>query len=130
MLPQEFQETHAQLTELGVNLLQYLSEFRESRQDRDGKSLESVQADVKKALSALKESRYEVAVVAPMKAGKSTFLNSMIGADLLASESAACTICRTEVRHIEPDQTPRLLEYWDNQDKGEILVEGNAGIAE
>ena len=126
MLPQEFQETHAQLTELGVNLLQYLSEFRESRQDRDGKSLESVQADVKKALSALKESRYEVAVVAPMKAGKSTFLNSMIGADLLASESAACTICRTEVRHIEPDQTPRLLEYWDNQDKGEILVEGNA----
>ncbi|MCY7323607.1 MAG: dynamin family protein [Phormidesmis sp. CAN_BIN36] len=128
MLPQEFQETHAQLTELGVNLLQYLSEFKESRQDRDGKSLESVQADVKKALTALKESRYEVAVVAPMKAGKSTFLNSMIGADLLASESAACTICRTEVRHISPDQTPRLLEYWGNQERGQLLAEGNAQV--
>jgi GTPase Era involved in 16S rRNA processing len=126
MLHQKFQETHAQLIELGANLLQYLTEFRESRQGIDGKSLDSVQQDIQKALTALKESRYEVAVVAPMKAGKSTFLNSIIGADLLASESAACTICRTEVRHIQPDQTPRLLEYWDNSNKGEILVEGNA----
>ncbi|NJR50282.1 MAG: dynamin family protein [Leptolyngbyaceae cyanobacterium CSU_1_3] len=128
MLYQRFQETYAQLTELGANLLQYLIEFREGRQGLDGASLDSVQNDIQKALTALKESRYEVAVVAPMKAGKSTFLNSMIGADLLASESAACTICRTEVRHIRPDQTPRLLEYWDHSSKGEVLVEGNAEV--
>lgn len=128
MLHQKFQETHVQLTELGANLLQYLIEFRETRPGSDGKSLDSVQVDIEKALTALKESRYEVAVVAPMKAGKSTFLNSMIGADLLASESAACTICRTEVRHIQPGQTPRLLEYWDGQPRGTVLVEGNAQV--
>ncbi|BAU13056.1 hypothetical protein LEP3755_35920 [Leptolyngbya sp. NIES-3755] len=126
MLHQKFQETHAQLTELGANLLQYLTEFRESSHGIDGKSLESVQADIQTALNALKENRYEVAVVAPMKAGKSTFLNSMIGADLLASESAACTICRTEVRHLQSGQTPRLMEYWNDQNRGEILVEGDA----
>ena len=128
MLHQKFQETHLQLTELGANLLQYLIEFRETRPGSDGKSLDSVQVDIEKALTALKESRYEVAVVAPMKAGKSTFLNSMIGADLLASESAACTICRTEVRHIQPGQTPRLLEYWDGQPRGTVLVEGDAQV--
>jgi GTPase Era involved in 16S rRNA processing len=126
MMHQKFQETHNQLTELGANLLQYLIEFKESRQGIGGASLNSIQDDLQNALNGLKESRYEVAVVAPMKAGKSTFLNSMIGADLLASESAACTICRTEVRHIQLGQTPRLLEYWDNQDRGEILVEGDA----
>lgn len=128
MLHQKFQETRLQLTELGANLLQYLIEFRETRPGSDGKSLDSVQVDIEKALTALKESRYEVAVVAPMKAGKSTFLNSMIGADLLASESAACTICRTEVRHIQPGQTPRLLEYWDGQPRGTVLVEGDAQV--
>lgn len=126
MMHQRFQETHTELAELGAKLLRYLVEHKESIQGIEGRSLNSVEADIKTALSALKESRYEVAVVAPMKAGKSTFLNSMIGADLLASESAACTICRTEVRHIQQGQTPRLLEHWEGQERSEVLIEGDA----
>lgn len=128
MLHHKFQETHAQLTELGANLLQYLIEFRQSRQGLDGTSLNSVQIDIQEALGALKENRYEVAVVAPMKAGKSTFLNSIIGADVLASESAACTICLTEIRHIQSGEVPSLREYWDNKQKGELLAEGDAHV--
>jgi GTPase Era involved in 16S rRNA processing len=75
----------------------------------------------------LQDQKYQVAVIAAMKAGKSTFLNSIIGADVLASETAACTICRTDVRHIQPGKTPKLLEYREGQRKPVILVEGDAG---
>ncbi len=61
-----------------------------------------------------------------MKAGKSTFLNAIIGADVLASESAACTICRTDVRHIPQGSTPRLLEYKQGQRQPTIVAEGDA----
>jgi ribosome biogenesis GTPase A len=74
----------------------------------------------------LKEQKYQVAVIAAMKAGKSTFLNAIISADILASETAACTICRTDVKHIPVNQNPRLLEYQEGKTKPIILVEGKA----
>ncbi|MEG4330761.1 dynamin family protein [Microcoleus sp. AT9_A2] len=75
----------------------------------------------------MQDQKYQVAVIAAMKAGKSTFLNSIIGADVLASETAACTICRTDVRHIKPGETPKLLEYREGERKPVILVKGDAG---
>jgi len=74
----------------------------------------------------LKEQKYQVAVIAAMKAGKSTFLNAVIGADVLASETAACTICRTDVKHIPSNQNPRLLEYREGKTQPVVLIEGKA----
>ncbi|MEP0855893.1 dynamin family protein [Trichocoleus sp. DQ-U1] len=71
--------------------------------------------------------KYQVAVIAAMKAGKSTFLNAVIGADVLASESAACTICRTDVLHIDAGQIPRLLEYQEGKRQPIVIAEGDAG---
>ncbi|WP_256871757.1 dynamin family protein [Nostoc sp. TCL26-01] len=75
----------------------------------------------------MQQQKYQVAVIAAMKAGKSTFLNSIIGVDVLASETAACTICRTDVLHIPADQVPRLLEYRAGERKPLVIAEGNEG---
>ena len=129
MSSQEFQAAYNSIKDTGYRLLQYLTEFREGLgiQGDESQGLQSIEDEIKKALKALQDQKYQVAVIAAMKAGKSTFLNSIIGADVLASETAACTICRTDVRHIKPGETPKLLEYREGQRKPVILVEGDAG---
>ncbi|MBD2313329.1 dynamin family protein [Desertifilum sp. FACHB-1129] len=117
MSAQEFQATYTQTQELGNRLLQYLQEINKS-------SLQGVEEDLKKALSALEKQKYQVAVIAAMKAGKSTFLNALIGADVLASETESCTVCRTEVRPIDSSQNPKLLEYQEGKRKPVVLAEG------
>lgn len=129
MSSKQFQSAHGSIYKLGTRLLKYLEEIRQSRLSKgdDTKSLESVENNINKALNALKEQKYQVAVIAAMKAGKSTFLNAVIGADILASETAACTICRTDVRHIPVNQTPRLLEYQAGVRKPIVIAEGDEG---
>jgi GTPase Era involved in 16S rRNA processing len=129
MSSQEFQAAYNSIKDTGYRLLQYLKEFREGLgiQGNESQGLQSIENEITKALNGLQDQKYQVAVIAAMKAGKSTFLNSIIGADILASETAACTICRTDVRHITPGETPRLLEYREGQRKPVIIVEGNAG---
>jgi GTPase Era involved in 16S rRNA processing len=126
MSSEQFQLTHESIHSIGTRLLQYLLEIRSCRlnQGDDTKSLQSVEDDINKALTALKEQKYQVAVIAAMKAGKSTFLNAIIGADILASESEACTVCRTDIRPISAGAAPKLLEYRQEQRKAiEIPVE-------
>ncbi|MBD0263799.1 MAG: dynamin family protein, partial [Tolypothrix sp. Co-bin9] len=129
MSSEKFQAAHHSIYHTGTKLLKYLEGIRQGRlsEGDDTKSLQSIEDDINKALSALKEQKYQVAVIAAMKAGKSTFLNAVIGADVLASESAACTICRTDVRHIPDGQVPRLLEYREGQRRGFVIAEGDAG---
>ena len=128
MSSQEFQAAYTSIYSTGTFLLQYLKEFRDGLriQGDESQGLQSIEDEINKALKALQDQKYQVAVIAAMKAGKSTFLNSIIGADVLASETAACTICRTDVRHIKASETPKLLEYREGQRKPVILVEGDA----
>ncbi|RAM48322.1 MAG: dynamin family protein [Hapalosiphonaceae cyanobacterium JJU2] len=127
MSSKQFQAAHSNICSLGTQLLKYLQEIRQGRlsEGDDTKGLQSVENDITTALTALKEQKYQVAVIAAMKAGKSTFLNSVIGVDVLASETAACTICRTDVLHIPADQVPRLLEYRAGERKPVVIAEGN-----
>ncbi|MEH2064087.1 MAG: dynamin family protein [Nostoc sp.] len=128
MSEQEFQETYNRIRDTGDQLLKYLKELRAGR-FKEGDStqgLQSVEDNITKALKALAEQKYQVAVIAAMKAGKSTFLNAIIGADVLASESEACTVCRTDIRPIDAGQTPRLLEYQAGKREPIVLIEGEA----
>ena len=129
MSSQEFQAAYTSIYNTGTFLLKYLQEFRDGLriQGDESQGLQSIEDEINQALKALQDQKYQVAVIAAMKAGKSTFLNSIIGADVLASETAACTICRTDVRHIKPGETPKLLEYREGERKPVILVEGDAG---
>lgn len=90
----------------------------------DGKNLDNINAQIKKIQGRLKNQNYQVAVIAPMKAGKSTFLNAVIGADILAHESDSCTVCETHVRHIDSDKTPRLIESQGSK-RQPIIFEGD-----
>jgi len=125
---QHYQETHARLHEVGQRLLDYVRELRWAHWNptQDAESFASIQADIQRALTALREQRYQVAAIAAIKAGKSTLLNALIGADVLASESEACTVCRTDVRPIPADQRPRLWEY---REGSRVPVELAAGDA-
>ncbi|HLO86492.1 MAG TPA: dynamin family protein [Nostocaceae cyanobacterium] len=128
MSSEQFQAAHSSIYNLGTRLLQYLQEIRQSRlsEGDDTKSLETVENDINRALTALKEQKYQVAVIAAMKAGKSTFLNSIIGADVLASETEACTVCRTDIRPIDNHATSKLLEYRQGTRKPIEIAQGNS----
>ncbi|MDY6781980.1 MAG: dynamin family protein [Cyanobacteriota bacterium] len=127
MSSQEFQETYENIYTTGIQLLQYLQEMRAAQLSvgNDSQSLQSVETNLTRAMNALQEQRYQVAVIAAMKAGKSTFLNALIGADVLASETEACTVCRTEIRPIAEGETPQLWEYRQGQRKPILLVRGS-----
>lgn len=130
MSSQQFQSTYESVHYTGTRLLQYLRELRLGQlgEGDDTKRLQTVEDDITEALNALKEQKYQVAVIAAMKAGKSTFLNSLIGSDVLASERESCTVCRTDVRPIAAGQTPRLLEYREGQTTPVPLAEGKAEV--
>jgi GTPase Era involved in 16S rRNA processing len=129
MSSEQFQSTYESIYRTGTRLLQYLREIEEGRRSegKDGEGLNSIEGELNKALEALQAQKYQVAVIAAMKAGKSTFLNAMIGADILASESEACTVCRTDVRLLELGQVPRLLEYRQGQRQPVLIAEGDTG---
>lgn len=130
MSSQQFQIAHDSIKKTGNLLLQYMREIRAGKltEGEDTKGLENIENDVKNALEALETQKFQVAVIAAMKAGKSTFLNALIGADILASESEACTVCRTDIRPINNQQIPKLLEYREGHKKPVILIEGEAEI--
>jgi len=129
MSSEQFQSTYESIYDTGTRLLHYLAEMEKGRRSEGNKSegLHGIEDELNKALEALQAQKYQVAVIAAMKAGKSTFLNAMIGADILASESEACTVCRTDVRLLEPGQVPRLLEYRQGQKEPVVICEGDSG---
>ncbi|MCW6037599.1 dynamin family protein [Spirulina subsalsa FACHB-351] len=127
MSSQLFQETHSNINNTGARLLQYIRELRNAQLEGDDtEALQKIEQGIQKALTALHEQRYQVAVIAAMKAGKSTFLNALIGSDVLASETEACTVCRTDVKPIPPTASPCLLEYREGHSEPVAVAEGES----
>ncbi|HRZ84431.1 MAG TPA: dynamin family protein, partial [Candidatus Hydrogenedentes bacterium] len=108
-----------------------IPEFRDA--DLDSRFQECVDPD------------FEVSVIATMKAGKSTFLNAMIGRDLLPEDVEPCTATVTRVRdtdglsafqgrrlcsdsdcYSEWQEVSRgVLEEWNKDDIRQIEIEGD-----
>ncbi|MGF1487542.1 MAG: dynamin family protein [Prochloraceae cyanobacterium] len=130
MYSQHFQTAYSRIDRTGKEIYKYLLDIREDRRQRGNNTeeLQSIKEELKQALLALNNQKYQVAVIAAMKAGKSTFLNATIGADILASESEACTVCRTDVRPLPPEETPKLLEFREGQDKPVLISQGQSAI--
>ena len=124
---ERFQELHTRLSHLGTHFLHYVQELRSGQiqEGRSTQSIDQINNNLENLLEALDRQTYQVAVIAAMNAGKSTLLNVIIGADVLASESKACTVCRTEIRHLDPGTTPYLLEYRANQSEPVLIAEGD-----
>ena len=63
-------------------------------------------AFLKDRVKALKDGRYVLVVVGEVKAGKSTFINALLGerilpTDVLQSSSAVVEICKAEKKYVE-----------------------------
>ncbi len=127
---QHFQKTYNQVDSIGKKIYKYVLDIKQDRRrsGNKGEELEGIKNELRKALLGLKTQKYQVAVIAAMKAGKSTFLNAMIGAEVLPSESEACTVCRTDVRPIRAGEMPRLVEYREGYRQPFPICEGDSAI--
>lgn len=65
--------------------------------DPMGKKYGEFQKDVNQAIENVTKLQLRMAVVAPMKAGKSTITNAVVGQDILPSRNAAMTTLPTEI---------------------------------
>ncbi|MBD2743923.1 dynamin family protein [Coleofasciculus sp. FACHB-1120] len=128
MSSEQFQAAHDSIYITGRLLLQSLQEIRATREGEgeDTKALQRIENDITKALYALKEQKYQVAVIAPLNAGKNTFFNALMGADILPSEAEASTDYRTDIRHIDSGQVPRFLEYREGNRQPVAIASGDA----
>ena len=77
----------------------------------------------------LKERKYTVAVIAAMKAGKSTLFNALLGDDILPNETAACTVAITEIKHSSRD-SGKVKKHLKNGEVIELASQGCGSIQE
>lgn len=55
--------------------------------------------------------QFVISILGSMKSGKSTFVNALIGNDLMPSENEACTLTTTEIVHKKCDDIEIIKEY-------------------
>ncbi len=77
--------------------------------DNSGEKYGVFQKEIKNAVQNVKQLELRMAVVAPMKAGKSTIVNAIVGQDLLPSRNAAMTTLPTEIIFKDEIQEPVLI---------------------
>ncbi|WP_107894737.1 dynamin family protein [Lysinibacillus mangiferihumi] len=79
-----------------------------------------VSTDIKASLARLNNGVFKIAVVAPFSAGKSTFINSLLGFDLLSTSILVETAAITTVKYAE---SPRAeINYYDGS---QIIIDGD-----
>eukprot|EP01087_Luapelamoeba_hula_P023284 TRINITY_DN8529_c0_g1_i2.p1 TRINITY_DN8529_c0_g1~~TRINITY_DN8529_c0_g1_i2.p1 ORF type:complete len:859 (+),score=87.03 TRINITY_DN8529_c0_g1_i2:139-2577(+) len=107
-------DTSIQLLEKVIGVIESLEDaarIRSDLSDVDALTLPQL-AKARDALIAqvglIRNFEVRLAVLGRMKAGKSTFLNSVIGTDILPSRSTAMTALPTIVRHVPHISIPQL----------------------
>ena len=77
--------------------------------DNSGDKYGDAQQEVEQAIRNVENLELRMAIVAPMKAGKSTIINAIVGQDLLPSRNAAMTTIPTKISFNDSVEKPRLL---------------------
>jgi hypothetical protein len=80
-----------------VSKLMTFASTKLGRDDQTGKYARKIQAKVDEQCKKVEKMELVMVIAAPMKAGKSTIINSLIGMDLLPHRSEAMTTLPTEV---------------------------------
>ncbi len=81
------------------NFIDFFSDF-----DIDKSIIEKVKRELKvgkELVEKEKNKNFYLSIIATMKSGKSTFLNALLGKDILPNETTACTLVPTEIT-LEP----------------------------
>jgi len=113
------------LTELGNKYFNFLSNHKYFNENLSKDVLDSI----KNITDKLQNKKYTVAVIAAMKAGKSTTFNALLGKDILPNESAACTIGITEIYH-NNENTNAVEKHFKNGKKTIIQSTNNQSLSE
>lgn len=106
-------------------LLNYTSELNKSK-NIDGDVLEN--SSLHQEIDRLEKGHFKIALVAPFSAGKSTFINSIIGKDLLSMDIRAETSVITKISysdHIKIQVTyfeKNRVEIFDTDEYGKSLT--------
>jgi GTPase SAR1 family protein len=88
-------------------------------QNQSGKlELERDIDDIKKASTNLREGVFRLLVLGDMKRGKSTFLNALIGENILPSDVNPCTAILTVLRY---GHEKRVTVYFNDQTEPEVI---------
>ena len=96
-----------------------LIEAEKINQQQSGKlELEQDIEDIKIASRSLREGVFRLLVLGDMKRGKSTFLNALIGENLLPSDVNPCTAILTILRY---GLEPKVTVYFNNDRSAEII---------
>jgi hypothetical protein len=126
MVSPEFQTTYQNLCQLSSSLLQICDEKKkiDLKNGYGIQRLQDIILNLKKIKEDLQSRQYRVSAISVQRVGKSTFLNAIIGADILARDTQSCTFCKTEIRCTEQENL--LLEYRENQSEAITICVGNA----
>ncbi len=77
--------------------------------DNSGEKYGEFQKSVEAAINTVENLELRMAIVAPMKAGKSTIINAIVGQDLLPSRNAAMTTIPTKISLNNEIKEPQLI---------------------
>jgi len=87
------------------------------KQIQQGPFEELKDVEIVGAFEHAKSSDFEVCVVATMSAGKSTLINSMLGAKLMPSKQEACTAIITRIKDTSQEDIPFIAEVYNEEDE-------------
>ncbi|WP_201788179.1 dynamin family protein [Paraburkholderia phytofirmans] len=109
-----------------------LAHCRDGASDVDGENMkksaqERARTPGKRRTTSSTKNLFEVLVAAPMSAGKSSFINALIGDELLHVANEATTACLTRVEHRKGVQSFRGVCYLDS---GAVLATQRDASAE
>jgi len=93
------------------DLMKYASQKLESSHGKDGRYAEHAKS-IENEITKVRNLELRMAIAAPMKAGKSTIINAIVGQDILPSRNAAMTTLPTEIVFSKDVTEPKLkLRY-------------------
>lgn len=87
------------------------------KQIQQGPFEELKDVEIVSAFEHARSSDFEVCVVATMSAGKSTLINSMLGAKLMPSKQEACTAIITRIKDTSQEAVPFSAEVYNEEDE-------------
>jgi Dynamin family len=101
-------------------LMNYASQTLETPNSKDRRCAEHAKS-IENEITKVKNLELRMAIVAPMKAGKSTIINAIVGQDILPSRNTAMTTLPTEIVFSKEVTEPKLKLRYDGADTFDVL---------
>ena len=103
------------------DLMNYASQTLETPNSKDRRCAEHAKS-IENEITKVKNLELRMAIVAPMKAGKSTIINAIVGQDILPSRTQAMTTLPTEIVFSKEVTEPKLKLRYDDADTFDVLL--------